>query len=193
VYGPGERFAALEALNKLDPQDYRAHYEWLRMMMAAHAAGIDRDTFIDWSTSDPLYADHADEIGRRWDSLRADGGITARALFVEARLADLDRYLHTGHGALTWKVPFRAGSTPTQNLKLRVNGILRIVEKAKGDEDALFRAACIMREIIAEGRLHPKVAVQLLENTCRQDRRLCRRTIASAFLTVEQKLGDRDG
>jgi Primase C terminal 2 (PriCT-2) len=155
--------------------------------MAAHAAGIDRETFIEWSIGDPLYANEAEEIGRRWDSLKPDGGITARVLFVEARLAELDRYLQTGLGALPWQVPFRAGTTfePTQNLKLRVNGILRMVERARGDgrEPALYRAACVIREIIAEGRLEPKTALSLLESACRVNRlwteapRVCRRTI----------------
>ena len=45
------------------------------------------------------------------DSLKPDGGVTARALFVEARLAELDRYLQTGLGAFMWQVPFRAGTT----------------------------------------------------------------------------------
>ena len=192
------RYRALDALCKLDPVDYREHDEWLRLMMAAHAAGIDRETFIEWSIGDPLYANEAEEIGRRWDSLKPDGGVTARVLFVEARLAELDRYLQTGLGALTWQVPLRAGTTfePTQNLKLRVNGILRMVERARGDgrEPALFRAACVIREIIAEGRLQPKPALSLLESACRINRlwieapRVCRRTIASGFLTVEFKL-----
>jgi Primase C terminal 2 (PriCT-2) len=193
-----ERYRALEALRKLNPGDYREHDEWLRLMMAAHAAGIDRETFIEWSIGDPLYANEAEEIGRRWDSLKPDGGVTARVLFVEARLAELDRFLQTGLGALPWQVPFRAGTTfePTQNLKLRVNGILRMVERARGDgrEPALFRAACVIREIIAEGRLQPKPALSLMESACRINRlwteapRVCRRTIASGFLTVEFKL-----
>jgi Primase C terminal 2 (PriCT-2) len=98
------------------------------------AAGIDREAFIEWSIGDPLYANEAEEIGRRWDSLKPDGGVTARVLFVEARVAELDRPPQTGLGALTWQVPFRATTfEPTQNLKLRVNGILRMVERARGD------------------------------------------------------------
>jgi hypothetical protein len=196
-----ERYRALEALCKLNPVDYREHDEWLRLMMAAHVAGIDRETFIKWSIGDSSYANAAEEIGRRWDSLKTDGGVTARALFVEARLAELDRNLQTGLGVFTWQVPFRVGTTfePTQNLKLRVNGILRMVESARGDgrEPALYRAACVIREIIAEGRLQPKTALSLLESACRINRlwteapRVCRRTIASGFLTVEFKLKER--
>jgi hypothetical protein len=61
------------------------------MMACHHATGGDaRQEFIDWSTSDPEYANHAELIGRRWDSLHADkaGGVTARTL--DKILADHD-------------------------------------------------------------------------------------------------------
>ena len=48
---------ALEALRKLDVTQYRQHDFWLRLMMSAHAAGVDRDDFIEWSTGDPTYAE----------------------------------------------------------------------------------------------------------------------------------------
>lgn len=43
---------------------------WRRLMMACHHAtdGEGRQEFIDWSTSDPAYADHEWLVGRRWDS-----------------------------------------------------------------------------------------------------------------------------
>jgi hypothetical protein len=80
-----------------------------------------------------------------------------------------------------WRLPIRASST--QNLKLRTGYILRKVET--GGEPMLFWAACRMREIVAEGRLRPEVAVKLLESAYRLP---CRMTIAAAFLTVERKL-----
>ena len=87
---------ALAALLKLDPLDYRDHDNWLRVMMAAHAAGIAQDVFIEWSTSDPQYADDAEIISRRWESLtvegNANGRVTAWALLVEARMVELERY-----------------------------------------------------------------------------------------------------
>ena len=49
----------------------------------------------------------------------------------------------------------------------------------------------MFREIIAEGRLKPWIAVKLLEGAGRRiglDLEACRRTIASAFLTVERKV-----
>jgi hypothetical protein len=69
---------ALAALLKLDPLDYRDHDSWLRVMMAAHAAGIAQDVFIEWSTSDPKYADDAEIISRRWESLTVEGNANGR-------------------------------------------------------------------------------------------------------------------
>jgi hypothetical protein len=53
------------------------------MCACHHASGGDaRNEFIEWSLSDPQYANDADIIGRRWDSLHKDksGGITYRTL-----------------------------------------------------------------------------------------------------------------
>ena len=67
-----EQLAA--SLEHLDPTDFREHGRWLELMMACHHAtdGEARQEFIDWSTSDPAYADHEWIVGRRWDSLHAD-------------------------------------------------------------------------------------------------------------------------
>jgi Primase C terminal 2 (PriCT-2)/Bifunctional DNA primase/polymerase, N-terminal len=197
---------ALAALLNLDPVNYRDHDNWLRVMMAAHAAGIAQDVFIEWSTSDPKYSDDAEIISRRWESLavegNANGRVTAWALLVEARMVELERYfsahrISPAHDPLTWEVPSTERTTfqPTQNLKLRMIALLRIVERAKDDdrEPALFRVACVVREIIAEGKLHPRIAIALLREACKvnrlwqEDRELCCRTIAAGFLTVERK------
>lgn len=63
-----------EMLKVLDPQDFRDHDDWLKLMMACHhaTAGGGLAEFVDWSTSDPEYADATGQIEQRWDSLRAD-------------------------------------------------------------------------------------------------------------------------
>lgn len=67
-----EQLAA--SLEYLDPTDFREHDAWRELMMACHHAtdGAGRQEFIDWSTSDPKFADHEWSVGRRWDSLHAD-------------------------------------------------------------------------------------------------------------------------
>jgi hypothetical protein len=63
-----------EMLDALDPEDFRDHDEWLTLMQACHHAsgGDARAEFVEWSTRDPLYADHGGQTGRRWDSMHAD-------------------------------------------------------------------------------------------------------------------------
>lgn len=73
-------------LEGLDVTNYREQSKWLELMMAAHHAtgGDARDEWIEWSTSDPQYADDGWLIGRRWDSLHADQGgkrVTAKTLY----------------------------------------------------------------------------------------------------------------
>ncbi|MCA0394245.1 MAG: AAA family ATPase [Proteobacteria bacterium] len=67
-----EQLAA--SLEHLEPTDFREHDAWRELMMACHHAtdGAGRQEFIDWSTSDPKFADHEWIVGRRWDSLHAD-------------------------------------------------------------------------------------------------------------------------
>lgn len=62
------------SLEHLDPTEFRDHDKWRELMMACHHAtdGEGRQEFIDWSTSDPAYADHEWLVGRRWDSLHSD-------------------------------------------------------------------------------------------------------------------------
>lgn len=74
------------SLELLDPADFSDHGSWLELMMACHhaTAGDARDEFVEWSTSDPNYSDHDDNIGRRWDSLHTQTGggqVTVRTLF----------------------------------------------------------------------------------------------------------------
>jgi Primase C terminal 2 (PriCT-2)/Bifunctional DNA primase/polymerase, N-terminal len=179
-------------LAKLDPTEYRDFDTWVRLMMAAHAAGISREDWIKWSTSDPVYADHGETIARLWNGLRADGGITAQTLFWELREPGrlyrsihepIDEPIDDGHGPDRRMVPVTADNhsihrpvtaetankakfEPTRNLKHRVTSILRMVEREATD-DWLFRGACMLAEMIAvEKKLKPSVAWALLKSAC---------------------------
>lgn len=90
---PARLAAALEGLN---PERFRDHEAWLQLMMACHHAtgGEGRTEFVNFSTADPEYADHAEQIGRRWDSLHAErnDGVTVASLnrqLVKAKRPDL--------------------------------------------------------------------------------------------------------
>jgi hypothetical protein len=83
-----------QLLALLDVGEFADHDEWLRIMMASHhaTAGAGRQEFIEWSVSDPAYAQDANAIGRRWDSLKSGGAaaVTEATLFKAIRDA--------GHG-----------------------------------------------------------------------------------------------
>jgi hypothetical protein len=86
---------------------------------------------------------------------------------------------------------------PTRNFGVRTNGILRWLEAAKRGErnDRLFKAGCMFAKIIGEGMIKPSIAEELLMSSCwvnglwqEDGEEVCRRTIGSAFRTVEEKL-----
>jgi hypothetical protein len=86
-----------QVLERLDPTDFRDHDKWLKLMMAVHhaTAGDARQEWIDWSISDPNFANDAEHIGRRWDSLHADSDMaritigTLRHFLSEADALDV--------------------------------------------------------------------------------------------------------
>jgi len=72
---------AADALGYIDPGCERA--EWVKVAMAAKAAGVDFDAFDAWSEAAPNYT----PAGARdtWRSIAGDGGIKAGTLFHMAR------------------------------------------------------------------------------------------------------------
>lgn len=70
----------------LDVEDFRDEADWRKVMMGGkHVTnGGGRDVFITWSTSDPVYADDEDWIGRRWDSCRrSDGPVITKGTLLK--------------------------------------------------------------------------------------------------------------
>jgi predicted P-loop ATPase len=89
-----------DALQRLDPADYPTNAEWEPLLMSCHdAAGGNpdaREAFVLWSTQDPDFSDHEDEIRKRWNSLAPGevGNITEALLIGHVLKADP-----------TWKPP----------------------------------------------------------------------------------------
>jgi hypothetical protein len=74
-----------EWLEYIDVANYRDGQKWQELMMACHHAtnGTGINEFINWSISDPPYADHSERIGRRWHSLGdKPGAITIKTLIA---------------------------------------------------------------------------------------------------------------
>ena len=68
--------------------DYRGTGMWFELAAACHSAtggaiGA-RDVFIEWSWGDPGYFGD-DSVGKRWDSCKADKGLTVKTLLKHAR------------------------------------------------------------------------------------------------------------
>ena len=87
-----ERFAdeperARSALWSLDPGCPRD--EWVKHGMAAKAAGLDCDDFINWSARAGSFKDEAD-CRSVWRSIKNEGGVSAASLFRAARDAGWD-------------------------------------------------------------------------------------------------------
>lgn len=82
--GQYDQMQIAELLSKLDPEKFQDQTKWFQLMQACHHAsnGHARHEFVEWSTQDPAYANDAEIIGRRWDSLDADrdDGITFKTL-----------------------------------------------------------------------------------------------------------------
>ncbi|ALX13204.1 DNA primase [Burkholderia cepacia JBK9] len=82
--GYDARERAWSALRSLDPGVGRD--KWIRIAMAARAAGLDEEDFRAWSASGANYGG-ANECRIVWRSIKVDGAITANTLFYEARKA----------------------------------------------------------------------------------------------------------
>lgn len=94
---------ARDALWKLDPSGSRS--EWVRIGMAAKAAGVDFKDFNDWSAPAGNYGGKT-ETEATWRSLKLGGGVNAGTLFHLARSASASDYptgspakRRTAHGA----------------------------------------------------------------------------------------------
>jgi Family of unknown function (DUF5906)/Primase C terminal 2 (PriCT-2) len=83
-----------QLLALLDVGEFGDYDAWLKIMMACHHAtsGAGRQEFVEWSISDPAYANDADVIGRKWDGLKLGGA----AAVTEATLLKAIR--DAGHG-----------------------------------------------------------------------------------------------
>ncbi len=63
-----------QMLDALNPEDFQDYTEWLTLMQACHYAshGEARIEFVEWSISDPAYANAATEVGQKWDSFHTN-------------------------------------------------------------------------------------------------------------------------
>jgi hypothetical protein len=79
---PTEQDRARSALRHIDPDC--PYDEWVRIGMAAQAAGLTFDDFLNWSAAAENYVGEND-CRTKWKSFDAQGGVTAATLFKVAR------------------------------------------------------------------------------------------------------------
>ena len=78
-----------DILNLLPIEDYQSNDEWSKIMFGSHHAtrGEGLDVFLEWSLSDPKYADDESKIVTRWNSINDDtmNNITIGTLLNEVK------------------------------------------------------------------------------------------------------------
>ena len=197
------------ALMQLDPRDFVGERaRWLALMNGARAAGVALEVFCEWTSGQEHYARNDDEVAQNWASLRAEH---PGAFHAELSRAGI-RLRHGGGGAATPRVRPTHSLHPTHrhsplslpttlNLHARTQSARGPLQRARGAarEPALFGAACVLAEIVAEKRMKLAVATALLESDCqgnglwKEKPDLCRRAIGRAFRHVELKiLGEQE-
>ena len=95
-YGGGEITPGQlgEILDRINPKDYATNEQWMPLCMAAHhgTGGDGREEFVNWSLSDPAFADMGNDVRYRWDSLDAnrDDGVKLGTLLYAYQKAGGD-------------------------------------------------------------------------------------------------------
>ena len=135
-----------KALSALDATDFASHDRWLQLMMACHHAtnGDGREEFIEWSTSDPDYADDAESIGRRWDSLHTDRDAAVKAVDKRLGLFKIQDFMTPD------PVVLRRDDTLAMAIhKMAVGGFRHIPIVDDGRPVGVIAAADVFRYIVA--------------------------------------------
>jgi hypothetical protein len=192
----GEVEGATAALRKLKPCAWNGrHDEWFALLMGAKAAGVACDDFVDWSTQDPEYADDAEIIRVKWNSIepRHPG-----AFFKALKDAGI-KLRHSNNNNAEHHVPAEGNHSGSvkpsrRDWRLHLGDILRALER-KQTEPMLFWSGCRVAEIFAEaGKPKVEVARGLLEGACPKLIKEIgipevRRTIANALANISNKTG----
>jgi hypothetical protein len=80
-----------ELLTGLDPQNFRGGGQWRSLLWSCHAGtrGEGCQVFVDWSASDPLFADQQESTRAVWERAKDDreNGVTLATLFHELKEA----------------------------------------------------------------------------------------------------------
>jgi hypothetical protein len=187
------------ALRQMDAEDWRGeHDRWLELLIACKHEGVTLADFTEWCLSDPVYADHAEIIARKWHSVVTRHGgalwreLNRRKIKVRDTASPRDTIPLVG-------APLAADGRPIHQKTFisparRINRILDEIER-RPTERVLFSYSCLVAEIVHECGLSAGVQAELLQSRASLTplwrslgRDGVRRTIANAFRHVEEKL-----
>jgi hypothetical protein len=180
------------ALRKMDACDWRGEYkQWFALMTACCFEGISESNFVDWSTSDPVYATDGNVIRRMWRKLNPQHGGALFAALTERGI----KVGRTGRGALGLINGVRSAQPQTRNIIARSKATCTVLSHARGPQrrQELWNSACVMAEMIGSRQLKPKAANDLLRYALltnglwREDQQDCERIIAKAYRHIEEK------
>jgi hypothetical protein len=155
-YSPGTNPFNVD-LFQIDPTKYRDLNSWLALMTACKVAAIDRDAFVEWSISDPKYADAEQSVRKIWDRLKPDGRISERTLFRALRRVE-EEPVDRGSGSSGMPKPPLSRRQMTWRDQARMKAIADVVV----DEGKLFWAACRYGEMRMVLRIEDNALEDLL-------------------------------
>jgi hypothetical protein len=188
-----------KALRKLDPCVWsRRHDEWFELLMGCKAAGIDCEDFVEWSIGDPDYADDADIIRVKWDSVEPKH---AGAFFaaLKAQGIKLHQHHHNRHtlaevhlsaqaAVSAPAAPSREKVRPPTNLHSRTRGLTNWL-RSRQSEPNLFKIAVAFADelCLSEAVTQHLLAVNFPELQKALGEKCFRRTIENAFANIQSK------
>jgi hypothetical protein len=154
----------IDALRKMPVEDWRGkHDEWLELLIACKHIGVTLDDFVAWCVSDPPYANDADIIARKWNSVTTKH---AGALWRELskRKIKIGQVRNDSPLSLVGVPHSRAEPQSPSNLRrasARINAAIYAID-SDPTERCLFWASCLCAEIAHECKLKPSHITNLI-------------------------------
>ena len=184
------------ALWEMDAGDWSGkHDQWFELLMGAKYVGVSLADFTEWCVGDPQYANHADIIQRKWQSIvPAHGGAFWRELSRrKIKIGKGDNVCAEVPNALPKSQLRSSGHSASRNPDARLNHISAKISE-NPTERALFSWSCLAAEIVHECKRKPSQIMRFLEGATMSTplwetlgREGVRRTISNAFRHVEEK------
>jgi hypothetical protein len=135
----------------MNPRDWNGEHDaWFRLLMGCKFVGITCEEFVEWSTQDQRYANDAEIISRKWESVEPRHGgafeaaLKQRGIKVRQHKSSEHKVLEHG-GSTSNRQHTLNGQSATgiarPIVKPRIDGLLRKLAQV-ATEPMLFSASC---------------------------------------------------